>query len=158
MARSEFVHIVRDGRDVALSAMNWETGQACRPLLHLGGGSVSDHRPLVGVEGALGPEGGGSFREGLYHEVRYEDLIYQPGRECVSLWSFSASLTMTPCSISRGQTRMDLPDRREQAAWLPVTTGLRCWRPQMPADDVERFEAAAGDLLDELGYPRATVP
>jgi hypothetical protein len=25
----------------------------------------------------------------------------------------------------------------------------------MPADDVRRFEAAAGDLLDELGYPRA---
>jgi len=25
----------------------------------------------------------------------------------------------------------------------------------MPTEDVERFEAAAGDLLDELGYPRA---
>ncbi len=25
----------------------------------------------------------------------------------------------------------------------------------MPAGDVERFEAAAGELLDELGYPRA---
>jgi hypothetical protein len=25
----------------------------------------------------------------------------------------------------------------------------------MSAADVERFEAAAGDLLDELGYPRA---
>ena len=25
----------------------------------------------------------------------------------------------------------------------------------MPAGDLERFEAAAGDLLEELGYPRA---
>jgi hypothetical protein len=25
----------------------------------------------------------------------------------------------------------------------------------MPPADVERFEAAAGDLLDDLGYPRA---
>ncbi len=25
----------------------------------------------------------------------------------------------------------------------------------MPAEDVERFEAAAGELLDELDYPRA---
>jgi hypothetical protein len=24
----------------------------------------------------------------------------------------------------------------------------------MPVEDLERFEAAAGDLLDELGYPR----
>ena len=25
----------------------------------------------------------------------------------------------------------------------------------MPAEDLERFEAAAGDLLEQLGYPRA---
>jgi hypothetical protein len=25
----------------------------------------------------------------------------------------------------------------------------------MTLDEIERFEAAAGDLLDELGYPRA---
>ena len=25
----------------------------------------------------------------------------------------------------------------------------------MTLDDIERFEAAAGDLLEELGYPRA---
>jgi hypothetical protein len=25
----------------------------------------------------------------------------------------------------------------------------------MPAEDIERFEAASGELLDELGYPRA---
>jgi hypothetical protein len=40
-------------------------------------------------------------------------------------------------------------------AWRPITPGLRDWRIQMPAEDVERFEASAGDLLDELGYPRA---
>ncbi len=40
-------------------------------------------------------------------------------------------------------------------AWRPITPGLRDWRTQMPLDDIERFEAAAGDLLDELGYPRA---
>ena len=56
-----------------------------------------------------------------------------------------------------GKTRMDFPDPRDsKAAWLPVTSGLRCWRAEMPAEDVERFEAAAGDLLKELGYPLAT--
>jgi hypothetical protein len=39
---------------------------------------------------------------------------------------------------------------------MPVTAGLRGWRTQMPRVDTERFEAA-GDFLDELGYPR-TVP
>jgi hypothetical protein len=39
--------------------------------------------------------------------------------------------------------------------WEPVTAGLRDWRTQMTAEDVERFEAAAGDLLAELAYARA---
>jgi hypothetical protein len=39
--------------------------------------------------------------------------------------------------------------------WWPLTPGLRKWSEQMPAEDLERFEAAAGDLLEELGYPRA---
>ena len=37
-----------------------------------------------------------------------------------------------------------------------MTARLRDWRAQIPGVDIERFEAA-GDFLDELGYPR-TVP
>ena len=40
-------------------------------------------------------------------------------------------------------------------SWMPITAGLRDWHTQMPPADIERFEAAAGDLLIELGYPRA---
>jgi hypothetical protein len=46
--------------------------------------------------------------------------------------------------------------RDAKAAWLPVTPGLRNWRVQMAAADVEHFEAVAGDLLEELGCPRVT--
>ena len=53
-----------------------------------------------------------------------------------------------------GRTRME-PGLDAKAAWAPITAGLREWRSQMPAQDVERFEAATGDLLDELGYSRA---
>ena len=34
----------------------------------------------------------------------------------------------------------------------PPTRGVREWREQMSAADVEAFEAVAGDLLSELGY------
>jgi hypothetical protein len=37
---------------------------------------------------------------------------------------------------------------------MPITAGLRDWRSQMLPEDIERFEAAAGDLLSELGYAR----
>jgi hypothetical protein len=50
------------------------------------------------------------------------------------------------------------PGRRAKAAWLPVTPGQRAWEQEMPPADLTRFEAAAGELLDELGYPQAAQP
>ena len=55
---------------------------------------------------------------------------------------------------SRERTEPGLDAKR---AWQPVTSGLGEGRSQMPAGDVERFETALGELLDELGYAR-TVP
>ena len=52
-----------------------------------------------------------------------------------------------------GRTRTG-PGISAKHAWLPPTPGLRDWRAQMSRDAVERVEAAAGDLLDELGYER----
>jgi hypothetical protein len=34
-------------------------------------------------------------------------------------------------------------------------TGIRDWRQDMAREDLEAVEAAAGDLLEELGYERA---
>ena len=47
------------------------------------------------------------------------------------------------------------PDLDAKKGWRPLTPGLRKWSEQMSTEDLRRFEAAAGDLLDELGYPRA---
>jgi hypothetical protein len=53
-----------------------------------------------------------------------------------------------------GREKAD-PNLDAKKAWRPLTPGLRKWSEQMSAEDLERFEAAAGDLLEELGYPRA---
>jgi hypothetical protein len=62
-------------------------------------------------------------------------------------------------------TKTKLPTDAKQA-WLPpgpenfeirlrpITPGLRDWRTQMSSEHLERFEAAAGELLTELGYVR----
>jgi hypothetical protein len=80
---------------------------------------------------ALGPE--------LYCETRYEALVADPAGESARLCAF---LGVEYDEAMLGSDR-------------PPTPGLRDWSAQMPVDDVRRFEAAAGDLLDELGYPRA---
>ena len=46
--------------------------------------------------------------------------------------------------------------RDDKHPWMPITPGLRDWQSQMPPEAVERFEAAAGAMLDELGYRRTS--
>jgi hypothetical protein len=46
------------------------------------------------------------------------------------------------------------PGLDAKKAWRPVTAAELA--SEMAPEDVERFEAVAGDLLDELGYERAT--
>jgi len=46
------------------------------------------------------------------------------------------------------------PGLETKRAHLPVTPGLRDWRAELSPQDIERFEAAVGALLDELGYAR----
>ena len=53
-----------------------------------------------------------------------------------------------------GKTKAE-PGLSAKDAWLSVTSGLRDWKSPRPCEDIEPVEAAAGDLLDELGYPRA---
>ena len=53
-----------------------------------------------------------------------------------------------------GRTRAEV-GLSAKRAWLPPTPGLRGWRTEMREGDVEEFEAAAGDALQELGYALA---
>jgi hypothetical protein len=153
---ARFVHLIRDGRDVCLSIMNWAS--AAR--------SVGRH-PAWREEPVLttalwwerkvvqGREGGTSLAPGLYRELRYESLVADTAEECASLCGFlgigfdRAMLRFAERGTS-GDAELD-----RAHPWLPVTAGLRDWRTQMAPADVELFEAAAGDLLAELGYARA---
>jgi hypothetical protein len=88
----------------------------------------------------------------LYHEVRYEDLVSSPERELALICKFLClpyAEEMT--RFYEGRTRRD-PGLDSKGQWLPPTAGLRDWRTQLPATDVEHIEAAVGDLLPTLGY------
>jgi hypothetical protein len=150
---AKFVHIIRDGRDVCLSVLEWRKGVTSF--------STFDEDPFttIGVWWEwyvqLGREGGSQLGPGLYHELRYESLVAEPERESSRLCEFlGIPYDASMLRFHEGRTRSK-PGLSTKAAWLPVTSGLRDWRTQMDAADVLRFEAAAGDLLEELGYPRA---
>src|SRR5262249_20145121 len=103
----------------------------------------------------LGRKSGRELGRKLYYEVRYEALVARPKQECARLCDFlGVPYESDMLSFHEGRIRADAGlDAKD--AWQPITPGLRDWRTQMPAEDVERFEAAAGALLEELGYERA---
>ena len=132
-----------------------QSGRQAGQFRNLDRRSRFDHSFLVGAKRAARPRGGHWLGPALYYEIRYELLVDRPAEQCAALCDF-LGLTYDDAmpQYYEDRTKAD-PEVDAAHPRLPVTTGLRDWRSQMPAEDVERFEAAAGGLLDELGYPRA---
>jgi hypothetical protein len=154
---TRFVHLIRDGRDVCLSMADWPKAHQKRP----GRFPTWKDDPVTTtafwweLNVRLGRQAGKSLGPELYYELHYESLVGNPKGECASLCGFlGLPYDDSMLRFHEGKTR-PAAGRDSKHAWLPVTPGLRDWRSQMPSDDVERFEVAAGELLDELGYPRA---
>ena len=151
-----FVHLIRDGRDVALSLMSWPSVRSKKP------GTFPTWKDDPVSTAALwwelnvrrGREAGETLGPELYCELRYESLVAYPAQECANLCEFLGlaydEAMLNYHEVFKASAGPEVVHDRQ-----PITPGLRNWRAQMPANDVERFEAAVGVLLDELGYPRA---
>lgn len=153
--RLRFLHLLRDGRDVALSVRNWD-----KNMKNVGRFSTWSDEPLLTTavwwawNVDLGRAAGRALGPALYREIAYETLVADPERGCRDIAGFlDLEYDDAMCRFHEGRVR-DKEHLSAKKAWLPPTQGLRDWRSQMSPDDVELFEAAAGDLLEELGYPR----
>ncbi|MGH2699338.1 MAG: sulfotransferase family protein [Actinomycetota bacterium] len=144
--RGKFVHLLRDGRDVALSYAGVPFG----PNTVAKAAALWKERVLLGLnEGRpLGPE--------RYLELRYERLLENPREEAERLCRF-LELDFDPAMLDFSErSQVEVLDRAK--LYNPnVTrsiTKTRSWSEQMPRAQVEVFEAVAGDTLSELGYER----
>jgi hypothetical protein len=153
---ARFVHLIRDGRDVYLSMRH-------RPMQQPKAGAFDNWAEEPVLTAALwwelnlraGRTTGTSLGSGLYSEIRYESLVAHPREECEQLCAFlGLPFDEAMLRFHEDRARFD-PGLDQNRVGLPVTPGLRDWQSQMPAEEVECFEAAAGELLDELGYRRA---
>lgn len=147
---SRFVHVIRDGRDVALSFFDVEFGPDT-----VEGAALRWKRYV-----SRGRHAGRELGAGRYLEVRYEDLLDEPEEVVGSLCRF-LSLSYDEAMLRYFERSDEIVGRIRQSQYhtrlsLPPTKGLRNWRTHMAARDVARFEALAGGLLSDLGYERAT--
>jgi sulfotransferase family protein len=154
--RARFVHMIRDGRDAALSILEWARGGKGASRFELW-----EEEPVAVCAlwwrwlVTTGRRDGRALGPARYHEARYEDLVAGPETMLRELASF-LELPYAPemAAFHEGKTRHD-SGLSAKKAWLPPTPGLRDWRTQMASRDVELFEALAGDLLSDLGYERS---
>ncbi len=153
LPEARFLHVIRDGRDVALSLM--ETDWA-RPRATNGIQTMAEFW-RANVE--LGLRAGLSLPPGRYREISYERLIEDPESELRGICRFF-ELSYAP-EMLRYERRYETlvrsfrqPANHRSVALAP-TRGLRDWRSQMCDEDLRRFDATAGELLARLGYDRS---
>jgi Sulfotransferase family len=144
-----FLHVIRDGRDVALSYLTlpWGPDTIWR--------SAYKWRRDV----SAGRRDGGRLRDGRYAEIRYESLVRDPRTTLEAICAF-ADLPFDHRMLEYhrdGAQRLEAREVRAKyhaSAATPPKSGLRDWRNQMKDRDVVAFESVAGTLLSELGYER----
>ncbi len=145
---SRFIHVIRDGRDVALSMLDVDFGPR----------SIGGAAQLWKAHVTAGRDAGHRLGPSRYQEIRYEELLDDPEAAVTSLCGF-IDLPFDPDMLryfERSETITSPSAWSRRHLVLPPTKGLRDWRGQMPEKDVALFDVLAGDLLTQLGYERTT--
>lgn len=143
-----WVHLVRDGRDAALSFLELPEGFSGKTWAQPQTAAQFAARWRMEIRSArrLGRHVGDR-----YLELRYEDLVTDPERELRRVCEH-ASLIWEPGLLEHDVAPevSAMPEHRNLAQ--PPTPGLRDWRNQMSRDDAVAFEDVAGDVLSSSGY------
>ncbi len=144
------IHIIRDGRDVALSLekqkwikpLPWDR---TRPLM--AGGAYWDW--IVRKGHRDGRQLGGD-----YCEVRFEELTANPQNVLAQLSKFIEHDLDYDRILKNGIGSVSEPNTSfaTDAAFNPVGR----WRESLSVEDLAQLEAMIGDTLEELGYPLAS--
>jgi Sulfotransferase family len=162
LPEARFVHLIRDGRDVALSLV----------AVHFGPTGVAEAAEKWRGEIVKARRQAEHLRH--YIELRYEDLIGDPEpvlRRVCDATDLPWDDAMLRYQERAGGRIAEIVRDFDRAEGGTITAGVRAahqenvskplqsdraarWRTEMPAAEVAVFEGIAGDVLDELGYER----
>lgn len=155
-----FVHLIRDGRDVAVSKRHLWFG----PGNDIAAQAVDWCHSITRTR---------AFGEATarYIEVRYERLVAKPAEVLRELCEFldlqysEAMLEYPRKAAERLAEQGDWPEhnvKKEQHRAIheltlqgPLPTRVGRWRTEMSHDEIVAFESTAGQTLEEFGYARS---
>lgn len=144
-----YVHLIRDGRDAALSFLSVPGGVVTEGWGHPRDAAgfacqwATEVRAARRLGARLGP--------GRYAELRYESLVAAPAVELRRVCAF-AGLAYDDAMLDYVGRTDSARKAHQQRLNEPPRQGMRDWRTELDPAERKRFEAVAGDLLDELGY------
>ena len=148
---AQFIHLIRDGRDVALSMVK---AYPRIPFFYMDMYYAARSwrrrvRQAMAAGAHLGPD--------RYLEVRYEQLTENPEAHLQRICDFLGEAYVPSMAEPQRTAREHHHSKGIHAATrlAPSTMSSGHWRKDMSPADVRLFQTAAGDLLLALGY--ATV-
>lgn len=144
---ARFVHIIRDGRDVALSMLDkWGDKELHVDIYFAARNWVRRIRQAHASAARLGP--------GRYYEMRYEALVAAPEAELRPLCDFldEPYLPAMAQPDRLGREQVAAGDFHEAVRRPPSTTRVARWQREMTPADLRLFQRLAGPMLHELGY------
>lgn len=164
---ARFIHIIRDGRDVALSTKGlwFDLGKDIEEIAVNWMSRIRQTRQLA----QLIPH---------YLELRYEDLIHNPEQTLRKICRF-IHLPYNPQMLEyhrTAETRLDefktrfshegdilvSKEQRKSAFKLastpPQKNRIERWRNELTIEQIKKFESIAGPLLLELNYSLVSQP
>jgi hypothetical protein len=142
---AQFVHVLRDGRDVVASLSEQVWGPR-RPVI----GAFRWRRKV-----SAGRRAGARMGTDRYFELKLEDLILDPETKVRELCDFLGE-QFEPNMLeypARAATLFAEDDKVAAHVREPLTTGLRDWRSGMSAREQRAVEALCHRQLVRLGYP-----
>ncbi len=168
LPETRFIHLIRDGRDVALS-------QRARALNGQPPAAEQAARWVKRIEKAR--EQAETLKGPRYVEARYEDLVRDPEPTLRRICGFieldfdPAMLTYYERAAERleemaGELRAEGDHATQEAGYRianhapttkpPDPAKLDKWRREMSEEDLKAYNDVAGPMLEELGYEVTT--
>jgi hypothetical protein len=142
---AQFVHLIRDGRDAAMSALAAYRDRFYVDIYFAARSWRARVDAARRAGAALGPS--------RYLELRYEALTTEPELVLRTLCEFlDEPFEPAMCEPHRLGRELLRPNGRHAPVREPLRTNSGRWRCDMPLADQRLFDAVAAPLLDDLGY------
>jgi Sulfotransferase family len=144
---ASYVHLIRDGRDCALSFLRLPDEAATRTWAHPEDAAGFARQWVTEIRAAR--ELGARVGPARYLEARYEQLADEPA-EVVRVVCDFASLRYAPTMLEPGAVA--LAEKPHHRRLVEPPSRQRDWRREMSESEVRAFEAVSGSALANLGY------